>query len=137
MFAVRNIKLCTKDCMCLYVCPTGATDTENGKIDESKCIDGCRLCVDACPSNAIYLVYDRYPENIIPENAVLGVLAELLVKKADMFTKLQVIAENESLDNRDADKITLFLCEDCGYISTKSTPKKCPNCSSDKLFSVE
>lgn len=28
-YAVRNIRLCTKDCLCLYVCPTGATDTEN------------------------------------------------------------------------------------------------------------
>lgn len=59
MFAARNIKLCTKDCACLMVCPTGATDTENGQIDESKCLDGCRLCVDACPSHAIYLVAAR------------------------------------------------------------------------------
>lgn len=25
--AVRNLRLCTKDCLCLYVCPTRATDT--------------------------------------------------------------------------------------------------------------
>ena len=25
--AVRNIRLCSKDCLCLYVCPTGASDT--------------------------------------------------------------------------------------------------------------
>ena len=31
--AVRNLKLCMKDCLCLYVCPTGATDTENSIID--------------------------------------------------------------------------------------------------------
>ena len=31
--AVRNLRLCTKDCLCLYVCPTGATDTENSIID--------------------------------------------------------------------------------------------------------
>ena len=24
-YAVRNLRLCTKDCLCLYVCPTGAT----------------------------------------------------------------------------------------------------------------
>ena len=36
MFAVRNLKLCTKDCACLYVCPTGATATEDGSIDASK-----------------------------------------------------------------------------------------------------
>ena len=26
-YAVRNIRLCEKDCLCLYVCPTGATNT--------------------------------------------------------------------------------------------------------------
>ena len=30
--AVRNLRLCTKDCLCLYVCPTGASDTENSVI---------------------------------------------------------------------------------------------------------
>lgn len=61
MHAVRNVRLCTKDCLCLYVCPTGATDTETGQIDASKCLSGCRLCVDACPSHAISLVPDDYP----------------------------------------------------------------------------
>ena len=36
--AVRNLRLCTKDCLCLYVCPVGATDTENSVIDVEKCI---------------------------------------------------------------------------------------------------
>ena len=40
MFASRNIRLCTKDCICLFVCPTGATDTESGQIDASKCLTG-------------------------------------------------------------------------------------------------
>lgn len=62
MHAVRNIKLCTKDCLCLYVCPTGATDTEDGQIDNEKCLSGCRACVDACPSHAISLIPDEYPE---------------------------------------------------------------------------
>ena len=61
MYAIRNIRLCTKDCACLFVCPTGATDTENGQIDRSKCLDGCRRCVDACPSHAISLVMDNFP----------------------------------------------------------------------------
>ena len=37
--AIRTIRLCTKDCLCLYVCPTGASDTENGQIDASKLSD--------------------------------------------------------------------------------------------------
>ena len=59
--AVRNIRLCTKDCLCLYVCPTGASDTENSIIDVNKCT-GCGLCADACPSGAISLVPKEYPE---------------------------------------------------------------------------
>ena len=54
-FAVRNLRLCTKDCLCLHVCPTGATDTENSIIDIDKCT-GCGDCADACPSGAISMV---------------------------------------------------------------------------------
>ncbi|MEG1593817.1 MAG: 4Fe-4S binding protein [Oscillibacter sp.] len=54
-YAVRTIRLCTKDCLCLYVCPTGATDTENSIIDVTKCI-GCGVCAAACPSGAISMV---------------------------------------------------------------------------------
>ena len=51
--AVRNLRLCTKDCLCLYVCPTGATDTENSIIDTGKCI-GCGVCRDNCRPHAIH-----------------------------------------------------------------------------------
>ena len=51
-FAVRNLRLCTKDCLCLYVCPTGATDTENSIIDVTKCT-GCGACAVARPSGTI------------------------------------------------------------------------------------
>ena len=61
MYAIRNISLCTKDCLCLYVCPTGATDTETGQIDAEKCISGCRACIDACPSHAISLIPETFP----------------------------------------------------------------------------
>ena len=54
-YAVRNLRLCTKDCLCLYVCPTGATDTENSIIDVKKCL-GCGLCADACHEGAIGMV---------------------------------------------------------------------------------
>ena len=61
-YAVRNLRLCTKDCLCLYVCPTGATDTENSVIDINKCT-GCGLCAQSCPSGAISMVpYDMPPQ---------------------------------------------------------------------------
>lgn len=80
MFAARNIKLCTKDCACIMVCPSGATDTEDGQIDASKCIDGCRLCVDACPSHAIYLVYLKSAHRQEPTAEVSETLAALLYR---------------------------------------------------------
>lgn len=83
MFAVRTIRLCTKDCLCLYVCPTGASDTENGQIDWSKCI-GCGLCAKACPSHAISMVPEKYPAQQKKSEAVentLNALIESTVKQ--------------------------------------------------------
>ena len=82
MYAVRNIRLCTKDCLCLYVCPTGATDTETGQIDRSKCISGCRVCVDACPSHAISLVPESYPLQQEKKQAVLSAMRKLSASKS-------------------------------------------------------
>ena len=56
--AVRNLRLCTKDCLCLYVCPTGATDTENSVIDVDKCL-GCGVCADVCPDRIISMENGR------------------------------------------------------------------------------
>lgn len=58
--AYRNLKICTKDCLCLFVCPTGATDNETGQIDFEKCI-GCGACVAACPARAITLLPNKMP----------------------------------------------------------------------------
>jgi ferredoxin len=93
MFAARNSALCTKDCVCLFICPTGATDTENGQIDEEKCIDGCRLCVDACPSHAIYLVHEKYPTKTRAPDEVQDLMYGLLVKNAGNYIKALAAAE--------------------------------------------
>ena len=81
-YAVRNIRLCTKDCLCLYVCPTGATDTENSIIDVSKCI-GCGDCADACPSGAISMVPQEYPPQQLKTEAVVSALNVLLRSKSE------------------------------------------------------
>lgn len=79
-YAVRNLRLCTKDCLCLYVCPTGATDTENSIIDTEKCI-GCGACADACPSGAISMVPKVYPLQQPKENEVVDALRALIQNK--------------------------------------------------------
>lgn len=93
MHAVRNIRLCTKDCLCLYVCPTGATDTETGQIDAEKCISGCRACVDACPSHAISLIPDEFPPQQEKTAAVRSSLQLLSVSKAQQEQIAATIAE--------------------------------------------
>ncbi len=81
-YAVRNIRLCTKDCLCLYVCPTGATDTENSVIDVATCI-GCGDCADACPSGAISMVPKVYPKQQDKTEAVIGSLNALMRSKSE------------------------------------------------------
>ncbi len=80
-YAVRNIRLCTKDCLCLYVCPTGATDTENSIIDVASCI-GCGDCADACPSGAISMVPKEYPKQQDKTEAVVNALKKLMSSKS-------------------------------------------------------
>lgn len=91
--ASRNIALCTKDCLCLFVCPVGATNTETGQIDAEKCISGCRLCVDACPSHAISLLYSTYPLQQEKSDEVVDTLLALAKSKTEQEAIARSLAE--------------------------------------------
>lgn len=93
--AVRNLRLCTKDCLCLYVCPVGATDTEDSIIDVDKCL-GCGVCADACPSGAISMVPTEYPPQQQKKDSVRAVLNDLAQSKSDVEkAALQVAGETK------------------------------------------
>ena len=93
--AYRNIKLCIKDCLCLFVCPTGATNNETGQIDFSKCI-GCGACAAACPSRAITMLPNVMPA-IQPKNKeVLAKIDELINKKINEIKILKYLLEKSN-----------------------------------------
>lgn len=91
--AYRNVKLCTKDCLCLFACPYGATDTETGQIDFDKCT-GCGACARACPSHAITMVPNKYPPQQVKTKEVIAELFKLSNSKIEQMSVLkQLIAK--------------------------------------------
>ena len=78
---MRALYLCTKDCLCLYVCPTGAADTEDGIIGASKRV-GCGACAQACPSAAISMAPFQYPPRQGKDPSATGLAGALAISKA-------------------------------------------------------
>jgi ferredoxin len=94
MPAYRYVRNCDKECLCLYVCPTGATDTENSIIDVSKCLPGCRICVDACPAGAISLLPDSYPPQQSKTTETIVALRRLAASKLRQESIARQLSEN-------------------------------------------
>ncbi len=128
MYASRNIRLCTKDCLCLFVCPTGATDTENGQIDKARCISGCRACVDACPSHAIFLVAEEYPEPVPRDPEIAERLLELCAQKVAQQESASALSTELKKTGggrlaRALARSARILAEDCARESGYMTPQ--------------
>ncbi len=119
-YAVRNLRLCTKDCLCLYVCPTGATDTENSIIDANKCI-GCGKCAEACPSSAISMMPKTLPPQQPKEEAVVEALRVLIQSKAAAEGLASQLPDALSVAvERSSRLMAEDLCREAGFMLPQS-----------------
>lgn len=119
-YAVRNLRLCTKDCLCLYVCPTGATDTEDSIIDVNKCI-GCGACAEACPSAAISMIPKKLPIQQPKEDVIVEALRGLLQSKAQAERIASQLPDALSAAVEKSSRLMAEdLCREAGYMLPQS-----------------
>ncbi len=119
-YAVRNLRLCTKDCLCLYVCPTGASDTENSIIDKDKCI-GCGACAEACPSSAISMAPMEYPPQQQKKEAIVEALRALLQSKSKAENiAAQMPDELSAAVEKSSRLMAEDLCREAGFMLPQS-----------------
>lgn len=97
--AYRNLKLCSKDCLCLFVCPTGATNNETGQIDFDKCI-GCGACAAACPAKAITMIPNVMPKQQPKNPSVINQIFKVVDSKIDEIKILNHLLKENKEDER-------------------------------------
>ena len=97
--AYRNLKLCSKDCLCLFVCPTGATNNETGQIDFDKCI-GCGACAAACPAKAITMIPNVMPKQQPKNPSVVNQIFKVVDSKIDEIKILNHLLKENKEDER-------------------------------------
>lgn len=97
-YAYRDLKICTKDCLCIFVCPVSATDNETGQIDFDKCI-GCGACAASCPSKAISMLPRVYPKQKEKDIQVIRELFRLADSKIEQIKTLKYLMNRASNDN--------------------------------------
>ena len=95
VYAHRDLKICTKDCLCLFVCPTGATNNETGQIDQKKCI-GCGACAAACPAHAISLIPVKMPPQQSKNSKVIEALQKIVKNKIEELWQIQYLLNKSS-----------------------------------------
>lgn len=123
-YAVRNLRLCTKDCLCLYVCPTGATDTENSIIDPEKCI-GCGDCASVCPSSAISMVPREYPPQQSKKENTVNALRSLIQSKGNAEQIASKLPDPLSAAVEKSSRLMAEdLCRESGYMLPQSKNTK-------------
>jgi len=67
---IRHPNRCTHNAVCIPVCPTAAWQaTKPFGFESSKCLEGCTICIQACPSGAIYAVYRKAGTVVEPRKA--------------------------------------------------------------------
>ena len=135
--AVRNLRICSKDCLCLFVCPTGATDTETGQIDFEKCI-GCGACSKACPSGAISMVPYKYPKQQNKDELVVEKLRRVISSKVEQEQIAHYIFENS---NDEKEKLLAKILMKSNRLITEDLYREAgymlPQSNNTKLFLEE
>ena len=97
--AYRNLKLCSKDCLCLFVCQAGAADNETGQIDFEKCI-GCGACAAACPAKAITMIPNKMPKQQPKNDKVVSSLFKIVNNKINEIQILNHLLKENKEDAR-------------------------------------